>query len=299
MRFNFRSQSLQRNVDVTIVYPTDIYTYKDLGSDSENSSPIPFERVLKYVKGMKLQTVYLIHGGGDDDTLTYRYTNAERYAQRNNVMLVTPNIANSFGIDTVYGAAFQTFISEELPVIIQSLFSSSSKQEDTFIIGYAMGGNAALGAAMRHPEIYHTCVDISGGIGMTLDTGTLVSELNGDHFRNNFPLYNSSFGPSCNIEGSSYDIYSLAKKNIDAYFDEAIQPPNFSLPKFCLICGSLEFIRSRVEKDAQILNELGYEVEYILAEGFDHDFKLWDRYIEIALDKLLPLKRLSNLLSNN
>lgn len=43
------------------------------------------------------------------------------YAQENNVMLVTPNITNSFGI-----------------------------REDNFIVGYAMGGNVALGTAIMH-----------------------------------------------------------------------------------------------------------------------------------------------------
>jgi putative tributyrin esterase len=32
-------------------------------------------------------------------------------------------------------------------------------------------------------------------------------------------------------------------------------------------------------------------VEYICAETYDHDFKMWDRYLQLALDKLLPLKR--------
>ena len=103
---------------------------------------------------MEFQTVYLIHGGGDDDTLTYRYTNAERYAQENNVMLVTPNVSNSFGVDTQYGVNYQRFISEELPVVIQSLFASSDKREDNFIVGYAMGGNAALGTAIMNPDKY-------------------------------------------------------------------------------------------------------------------------------------------------
>ena len=41
----------------------------------------------------------------------------------------------------------------------------------------------------------------------------------------------------------------------------------------------------------EILGQLGYNVKYICAEGYDHDFRMWNDYIEIALDKLLPLKR--------
>lgn len=281
MRFNFRSQCLGHYVDVSIVYPTDSYSYYQ---QSPAASPLSMEgqRSRIYTPGMKFQTVYLIHGGGDDDTLTYRYSNAERYAQENHVMLVTPNICNSFGIDTRYGTKYQTFLSEELPVVIQSLFASSPKREDNFIIGYAMGGNVALGTAIMHPSLFHTCVDISGGIGMTLSTQTLKEELNGDHFKNHFPLYNAAFGDAEQLDDSPYDLYSIARKNI-----QSGEP----VCDFHIVCGSDEFIRTRVEKDVEILKKLGYPVNYICPEGYRHDFILWDEYIKIALNKLLPLKR--------
>ena len=281
MRFNFRSQTLGHYVDVSIVYPTDDYSYY---AQDINTSALSMEgnRSKVYSPGMKFQTVYLIHGGGDDDTLTYRYSNAERYAQENNVMLVTPNITNSFGIDTQYGVKYQKFLSEELPIVIQSLFASSPDREDNFIVGYAMGGNVALGTALMHPSLYKTCVDISGGIGMTLSTETLVEELKGDHFKNNFPIYNSSFGEADSINASPYNIETIARKNIEK---------GVNVCDFHIICGSDEFIRYRVEKDVKKLVEFGYSVNYICPEGYTHDFVLWDKYIKLALDELLPLKR--------
>ena len=281
MRFNFRSQALGRYVDVSIVYPTDAYSYY---LQDSVASPLSVEgaRSRVYVPGMKFQTVYLIHGGGDDDTLTYRYSNAERYAQDNNVMLVTPNIANSFGIDTQYGVRYQTFLAEELPAVIQTLFASSPEREDNFIMGYAMGGNVALGTALMHPERYKACVDISGGIGMTLDTQALRQELDGDHFRKNFPLYNASFGESGQLEGSIYDIAAAARKHL---------AEGKEVCDFHVICGSEEFIRARVERDVALLREMGYPINYICPEGYTHDFVLWDQYIKLALDQLLPLRR--------
>ena len=283
MRFNFRSQALGRYVDVTIAYPTDNYSYYDLKAVDKGGHETAFHMDMAvYKPGMKFQTVYLIHGGGDDDTLTYRYTNAERFAQQNDVMLVTPNIVNSMGVDTAYGVRYQTFLSEELPIVVQTLFASSSAREDNFIVGYAMGGNVALGTALLHPELYAACVDISGGIGMTLVNDTLREELNGDHFRNFFPLYNASFGAPEQLEGSRFDIYQAAKRH-----KESGKP----LSKFYICCGSEEFIRPRVEGDVQKLQELGYDVTYICADGYNHDFRMWNDYLEIALGQLLPLKR--------
>src|SRR5512133_3426732 len=98
MRFNFRSQAVGGYVNVSIVYPTDNLSYYDMNKEKRHHTAPGMKANPQYIPGMKFQTVYLIHGGGDDDSLVYRYTNAELYAQRNNVMLVTPSIVNSFGV---------------------------------------------------------------------------------------------------------------------------------------------------------------------------------------------------------
>lgn len=283
LRFNFRSQTIGHYVDVTVALPTDNYSYYDETKTKPNHHTVPGTgKKIPYVPGMKFQTVYMIHGGGDDDSLTYRYTNAELFAQRNHVMLVTPDISNSFGLDTEYGVNYFTFLTEELPVVIQTLFPSSPKREDNFIMGYAMGGNVVLGAALRRPDLYTTCVDISGGIGMTLDTEKIKEELVSDHFVNSFKLYTTAFPKPEEFDGSHADVYTVAKQH---------KENGDQLTKFYLCCGSEEFIRWRVEKDVEIMQQLGYDVDYICAEGYDHDFRMWNDYIEIGLDRLLPLKR--------
>lgn len=275
LRFNYRSEILGRYVDVSVVYPTD--SYRCLPTPQTAPEDLP-----RYRPGMKFQTVYLLHGGGDDDTLTYRYSNVEQAAQRNHVMLVTPNIANSFGFDTRYGVAYQTFLTEELPLVIRTLFASSPAREDNFILGYAMGGNAALGAAIRRPDLYAVCMDISGGIGMTLCPETLQAELEGDHFSTVMPLFNHTFGPGAEVIGSAADLRAELLRHRAAGDPEC---------RFFLVCGSEEFIRRRVEGDVRAMRELDMDVTYLCAQGYHHDFKLWNHYLQLALDRLLPLKR--------
>lgn len=282
-RFNYRSELLGRYVDVSVAYPTDGYRCPPSGHPVNRCHHIPLNPEGPFFReGMKFQTVYLIHGGGDDDTLTYRYTNVEEAAQRNHVMLVTPDIANSMGVDTPYGVPYQSFLTEELPTVIQSLFASSPRREDNFIMGYAMGGNVALGAAVNRPDRYAMCVDISGGIGMTMQTQTLVEELEGDHFRDFFPQYIHSFPPSQEVPGSPADLRSQVLRHRQAQDPEC---------KYLLVCGSREFIRNRVEADVAAMQALDMDVSYICAEEYDHNFELWNRYLQLALDRLLPLKR--------
>ena len=80
MRFNYRSQALGHYTDISIVYPTDRYSYYEQDPSTASALSMEGRRALTLAPNMKFQTVYLIHGGGDDDTLTYRYSNAERYA---------------------------------------------------------------------------------------------------------------------------------------------------------------------------------------------------------------------------
>jgi putative tributyrin esterase len=279
MRFNYRSQALSGWVDITITLPTDGLSYYDMSKPrhhvSPNQKPLPM-----YQPGMKFQTIYLIHGGGDDDSLVYRYTNAELFAERNCVMLVTPSIVNSFGVDTAYGVEYSTFLTDELPAVIQSLFPSSPKREDTFIVGYAMGGNAALGNALKRPDLYRECVDMSGGIGLSMDVEALKSSVG--RFKG-WPFYGASFGDPAKMDGSDYDLTSLAKRNI---------AQGAELPKFHFIAGSLEgAIHDFVKRDSEQLAALGYDVSYTEAEGYGHDFRLWNDYFAIIMDKLLPLRR--------
>ena len=277
IRFNYRSQALGYYVNVTVTYPTDGLSYTDPTAGAGPQHVMPGAKPRKpllYKPGMKFQTIYLIHGGGDDDTLTYRYSNAERYAQEHRVMLVTPGIPNSFGIDTAFGVKYFTFLTEELPVVVQTLFASSPRREDNFVMGYAMGANVALGMAVRRPDLYAGCVDLSGGIGMTLNTAKLQEELADHHF----PIYNTSFGAPEDLPGSPNDLYPQAVANL------ASGKPQ---PRFWLVAGEKEgFIGERVRNDAKTMKELGYDVEFLEIPGASHDFDLWDEYIRKGMDLL-------------
>ncbi|MBR2739765.1 MAG: hypothetical protein IKD87_03755 [Oscillospiraceae bacterium] len=283
-KFNYRSQACGLWLDVIVTIPTSQFSYYDMreGARHNDRAPADGKYPEVYRPGMKFQTIYMIHGGGDDDTLPYRYMSIERYADANNVMLVTPNIPNSFGVNTNYGVDYQTFLSEELPTVIQSLFPSAPGRENNFIAGFAMGGNVALGTALMHPELYAAAVDVSGGIGLTVNTEQFASELSGQ-FTGRFPLVGATFGRGEDLPGSKHDMRKFALENIEK---------GVELPKFYLVCGSEEGnIGKRVEADAKTLKEMGYDVDFTCYEGYNHFYPLWDMYFEKMMNEILPLKR--------
>ena len=264
-RFDFRSEVLGLYTDVTVTLPTGRYSYK------EGEKPV-------YKPGMKFATCYLLHGGGEDDTVPYRNSKVELYAERNNVMTVTPSVNDSFYIDTKYGMKYFTYLTEELPVVIRSLFPSSEKREDNFVMGYAMGGNGALLAGIRRPDLYSACVDLSGGIGSTLDTDSLSGQLRDIK---GLEKFQGAFGSAEELPGSSLDLAT--------YFKNALEE-HVKLPKLFIAVGNDDFIRDVVRKDRDEIQKVGIPLVYEEPEGYGHDWKFWDAYIEKAFNEWLPIQ---------
>lgn len=276
MRFNFFSEALSLCVDVTITFPTGRLTYSKDPAKVEMASRQGGKE--PYGDGVKFQTVYVLHGGSDDDTLPYRYTNLERYAERNCVMTVCAQVKDSFYIDTAYGFKYFTFMTEELPVVVRSLFASSPAREDNFVMGFAMGGNGALALAMRRPDLYRAVVDLSGGIGCSVDTDYFFRQLESLPL----PRLHAAFGDPAAFRGGAFDLGHWAKLNKER---------NVDMPQLFVAVGENDFIRDVVRTDRDALRALGYDFTYEEAPGLGHDWEFWDRYFAKSLDEWLPLKR--------
>ena len=276
MRYSFFSQVLSLCTDVTITYPDHQFDYCE---SPKLERIVARERPHALRPGMKLQTVYVLHGGSDDDTLIHRYTNLERYADDNCVMTVTPQVKDSFFLDTPYGFRYYTYITEELPRIMQSLFASSPKREDNFVLGMAMGGNAALMLAMKHPERYGAVVDLSGGIGCSIDSEYFGQELRELSFIRRMA---AAFGKPEDAMGGEWDIGLLARQHKENGVD---------VPPLFMAVGENDYIRDVVRRDRDALQALGYPLHYEEAPGLAHEWDFWDRYVRKALYEWLPLKR--------
>jgi len=278
MRYNYRSEVLSLSTDITITYPSGKYSARSAAGGLLPPGGVQRKVLDPYVPGMKFQTVYLLHGGGDDDTTIQRLTRLEYYAENNNVMTVTAQVKDSFFMDTAYGFKYFTYVTEELPAVIRSLFASSDKREDNFVVGMAMGGNAALALALRRPDLYSACVDLSGGIGCSVDTDFFIKSLK----EIDFPRLRGTFGDRDKVRGSEYDIGYYARRN---------KEQNVVVPKFFIGVGKDDFIRDSVRKDRDALVKLGYDVTYEEAEGLGHDWEFWELYMKKTFNEWLPLKR--------
>jgi putative tributyrin esterase len=149
LRCDFFSEALSLSTSMTVLLPQQTATQIGMEGRSTDGPP---------------PVLYLLHGLSDDDTIWLRRTSIERYAAPLGLAVVMPQVHRSFYSDQAYGGRYWTFLSEELPTLVQSLFRVSARREDTFVAGLSMGGYGALKWALRQPERFAAAASLSGAV---------------------------------------------------------------------------------------------------------------------------------------
>ena len=269
IHMSFLSKLLGMPTDINVVIPT--YTRED---STEGTIRDP------YVPGMKFQTLWLLHGGGGDYADYLKYTNIELYAEENKVAVVMPSGYNSAYTDNPEGALYMQYITEELPAMCRSIFPFSPAPEDNIIGGLSMGSGGAFKIAMAYPERYGMALIMSGGgspitkeAAKLFDSENYVKRLGG--FR--LPILKND-----GQEGTVNDGWYNAKRNVDE---------GRPLPKLYFALGTEDSFITGHRRCVAYCKELGYEVSSIETEGYRHEWRFWDRTLDEALSRWLPLRR--------
>lgn len=259
---NFFSDALSLNTDINVIIP------------SPNSDELMNDKDSAYfVPGVKYQVLYLLHGTYGDYTDWMRLTSIEKYAQNHKLMVVMPSVGNSFYQDMYIGPKYFTFMSEELPKYIQTLFPASSRREDTFVAGLSMGGYGAAALAIRRPDLYAASGILSAGIDFS------------DMFAENLALENGAYPwPIKAILPPPYS-YADSDLNLVPILEEHLQN-GVKLPKFLITAGQEDFVYPvfRQTVDYFTAKQIDFEVE----EGQHgiHDWDYWDTHIQWVLDHM-------------
>ena len=212
-----------------------------------------------------LPVLYLLHGLSDDSTAWLRYTSIDRYVGERPMAVVMPQVARSFYADEDNGYRFWTYLSEELPRVVQRLFRVSDRPEDTFVAGLSMGGYGAFKWALHQPERFAAAASLSGA----LDLLTLAkSPERGSLFRQ---VYGEA-GP-----GPDDDLFDLLGRTEPA-----------RLPRLWVSCGDQDHLIESNHAFVARAEELGVELTTAFGPG-EHEWGLWDRQIRDVL-AWLPLR---------
>ena len=246
LQMSLHSKTLRKNVQLNVLLP-------------QNTN------------GEEYKTLWLLHGNTDDHTAWMRFSSIERYAQNAGVAVVMPNADRSWYSDTVYGAKYMTFISQELPAILRSHFKGmSEKREDNIIGGLSMGGYGAAKIALLHPENYGACISLSGAFDITRKNRPV--DIN--EWRSIFGFEMEKTDELC---GGEHDLFAIA---------ERFSASGAKAPKTYIWCGTDDRLIEINNKFHEHLNTLGIAHRYEYSEG-DHSWKWWDMHIEDGLNYVL------------
>ena len=209
--------------------------------------------------------LYLLHGLSDDSSAWQRYTSIERYAAPLGLAVVMPEAQRSFYADEAHGGRYWTFLSEELPSVVESFFRVSRRREDTFVAGLSMGGYGALKWALREPERFAAAASLSGA----LDVVALQAEGGRDELFER--VFDGTIGPGD-------DLFALLE---DADVD--------TLPSVYVGCGTEDPLVDGNVRWVDTATADGVDVHVDFRAG-DHEWGLWDATIQDVL-AWLPLAR--------
>jgi putative tributyrin esterase len=220
--------------------------------------------------------LYLLHGYSDDHTMWQRRTSIERYVEDTNLMVVMPAVHHSFYTDMAAGFKFFTYVSEELPYVVRSLFHASDAREDTYVAGLSMGGYGAFKLALTYPERYSYAASLSGA----LDMGHGMTSKDAD------PAWKKEmegiFGDLDKFKKGPNDTMHLARK---------LAKSKGPQPKLYQYCGTEDFLYKTNVKFHKQAEELGLDLVYEEGPG-DHSWKYWDEKIQVFLN-MLPIRKLN------
>ena len=255
IRYTFYSSVLREQVNTVVMLPT-----FEGWRDKEGSEV--------FYKGYeKKRTLYVLHGGSDDCSMYLRHTRLEGYAIDYNLAVVMPEVRNSFYSNMVHGKEYFTFLSEELPKVMETVFPLSSDPKDRFVIGNSMGSHGAIKWALNCPDFFAAACGMSGA-------GDL-EEL-GFYDRHLERVLNS-FGTIEQFRGSMNDFKHLIGEHA---------ANGKKLPRLYFCCGKQDGFYEGAKKFAEYVQEMGFESSFEESDGA-HTWEYWDRCLPRMIRHLL------------
>ncbi|KQO97404.1 alpha/beta hydrolase [Leifsonia sp. Leaf264] len=231
-----------------------------LGVTTHANVILPQEATLT---GAPLPVLYLLHGRSDDETAWLRWSAIERHATEHGIAVVMPAAGRSFYTDQVVGYDYFTFISEELPRVMQGFFPLSGAREDTFVAGLSMGGYGAFKWALNRPGTVAAAASLSGALDIAI--------------RPQDAEWLANHGSLEQARAKGDDLFALA-----ASLDAASVPPLFQW------CGIEDHLIEENRRFRDAADAAGLPLTASEGPG-GHDWARWDEQIQRVLG-WLPLR---------
>lgn len=221
-----------------------------LGMDTKVNVILPYDYydAQGHPKGEVNKVLYLLHGLKQNADAWLRYSRAELFANHYGYALVVPEVQRSWYRDLPGDINYLTYITEELPRVMHTMFRLPQGREHTFIGGLSMGGYGALKCALAHPEQYAGAMCFSAAF-YSIDSVARRQAL----------------GFSTDPLPQEDDISRLI----------AAFPQDAEKPRLYIACGTEDVLFADNERCCAALREAGFDPTWECWPG-GHDWTFWD-----------------------
>lgn len=238
INMNIESKSLDLFVPVTVIYPDN--------------------------KFEDLKVLYLLHGYTGNNMDWVLKSDIYKLAIEKEIVVVMPSINNSFYTDMYYGYNYFTYLTKELPEVVENIFKIKHKKENVFIAGLSMGGYGAIKAAFTYPDKYYGAASLSGVLDIKetyQNTGITNSKVIGIFGKG------ESFTENENVHDLFILSQNLEKEKVKLYIS----------------CGTEDFLYHQSIKFKKHLEENKIDFKYYEGPG-EHNWQYWNNEIKKVLD---------------
>lgn len=220
-----------------------------------------------------VKTLFLLHGYTGS---AYNWV-PEDLANKYNFAIVIPSGENSFWLDGIStGHKYETFLYDELIKYVRKNFGLAKTPEDTYIMGFSMGGYGALHTALDHPEVFGHTIALSSAL-LTNKIGSMKPHE--DNGVANYEYYRECFGDLETVKERSCAPEVLVNNLIEQ---------KKSFPEIIMACGTEDFLIESNREFHQFLETKKVPHTYWEAPGI-HDNVFWDscvkKFIPIVFEK--------------
>ena len=231
---------------------------------------LPELAILEKHAGEPIPALYLLHGLSDDHTAWLCKTRLTEYARKKYVAIVMPAANRSFYMDMAFGAKYWSFISDELPRLMEATFPLSRTREGRFAAGLSMGGYGAMKLGLCCPQRYAAIAALSAPLmmqeafGVNMPDAAWIHEMEG------------IYGSEKALRDGDGNLVRLAEMLAPAV-----------APRMFAACGTADFLWKANQAFMALFQEK-FDIHYTTEPGAAHTWDFWDRQIQQVLN-WLPL----------
>lgn len=253
------SESLNMDTDIGVILPHDSRYHR--GFDTLAGGRKPRARP---------KTLLLLHGLTDNHNAWYGRTRLMFYAEQRDVAVVMADGVRSFYQDMRNGEAYFTYICDELPRLMETMFNVSCAPEDLLVAGLSMGGYGALKCVLTHPERFAAAGAFSSAIHVEKYAERIPDRVETRGFDR---VVRGIFGEKPDVPAGA-----LPERLAEKAFAGGKVPPIF------MTCGTEDALLPENEAFFDSLTALGADAVLEKWPG-GHEWAFWDKSLRMFLDR--------------